>query len=102
MMNDFTRGIPPHISGLKFKKVSTLLMGLHHKAHITGDLLDESYKDTIETLGKREALANALDHLQSKYQKETVCLGTVPKTTSGYVGTKIAFSRVPEEEEFWH
>jgi DNA polymerase-4 len=85
-----------------FKKVSTLLTGLKNKSEITGDLLDERYQENVEMLQKREALASALDNLQNKYQKETVYVGTTPKTISGYVGTKIAFSRVPEEEEFWN
>lgn len=97
MMRGMTRD--PHPA---FKKVSTTLSGLRHTHEITGDLLDESYEETVRTLNKREALAGALDKLQNKYQKETVWLGTVPKTLSGYVGTKIAFSRVPEEEEFWN
>ena len=91
-----TYGDPP-----TFKHVSTLLMGLRTAEEITGDLLDENYTERIKTLSKREALSTALDKLQNKYQKETVWLGTTPKTISGYVGTKIAFSRVPEEEEFW-
>lgn len=85
-----------------FKKVSTILSGLKHKHEITGDLLDERFQENMESLKKREALADALDALQNKYQKETVYVGTTPKTISGYVGTKIAFSRVPEEEEFWN
>ena len=93
---------PRHNHGLQFKKVSTLLMGLRHKDEITGDLLDESYIENVEQLQKREALSTALDTLQEKYKKETVWLGTVPKTLAGYVGTKIAFSRVPDEEEFWN
>lgn len=87
---------------LAFKQCSTLLLGLRTKEQITGDILDERREENIQTLQKREALANALDSLQTKYEKETVWLGTVPETLSGYVGTKIAFSRVPEEEEFWH
>ena len=97
MMGDMAHGAYP-----AFKKVSTTLMGLRHGEDITGDLLDESYEETIKTLNKREALASALDKLQNKYKKETVYVGTVPKTIAGYVGTKIAFSRVPEEEEFWN
>ncbi len=97
MHNLNTFGPPP-----TFKKVSTLLMDLCTKDDITGDLLDENYEERLKTLSKREALSNALDKLQNKYQKETVWLGTTPKTLSGYVGTKIAFSRVPEEEEFWN
>ncbi len=88
---------PPPV---KFKKVSTLLMGLKRRKDITGDIFNAA-PETLETLRKREALAGALDRLQNKYQKETVSLGTVPQTLSGFVGTKIAFSRVPDEEEFW-
>lgn len=90
------------LSGMKFKKVSVTFTGLKREADLTGDLLDTAFEATAKTLNKREALAAALDHLQEKYQKETVTLGTPPKTLSGYVGTKIAFARVPEEEEFWH
>lgn len=87
---------PPH-----FKKVSTILNNLRYADEITGDMMVQSYRENLRTLKKREALASALDSLQNKYQKETVTLGTPPKTLSGYVGTKIAFSRVPETEEFW-
>ncbi|MFK7839042.1 MAG: impB/mucB/samB family protein [Bdellovibrionales bacterium] len=86
----------------KLKKVSTLLMNLHHVEHITGDMMTERYKEKLNTLKKRESLATALDTLQTKYKHETVTLGRPPKTLSGYVGTKIAFSRVPDTEEFWH
>ena len=87
---------PPH-----FKKVSTILNNLRYADEITGDMMVQSYRENLRTLKKREALASALDSLQNKYQKETVTLGTPPKTLAGYVGTKIAFSRVPETEEFW-
>ena len=50
---------------------------------------------------KRDKLSAALDHLQEKYKRETVWMGTIPQTLAGHVGTKIAFSRVPEKEEFW-
>jgi len=86
---------------LRFKKVSTLLMGLKHAGDITGDMMVESYQENLQALQKRESLANALDTLQTKYKCETVTLGTPPKTLNGYVGTKIAFSRVPDTEEFW-
>jgi hypothetical protein len=31
---------------------------------------------------------------------DTINFGVPPKTIAGYVGTKIAFSRVPDKEEF--
>jgi len=92
----------PNTLPLRFKKVSTLLMDLHHAKDITGDMMVENYKDRLQALNKREALVDALDSLQQKYKCEAVTLGTPPKTLNGYVGTKIAFSRVPDKEEFWH
>lgn len=91
MMAEFHGGPP-----LEFKKISVVLHGLRRADEITGDLFAASVRNP-----RHEALAAALDHLQDKYKKETVWLGVVPKTLSGYVGTKIAFSRVPEPEEFW-
>jgi len=99
MVHDFHAA---DIRPLKFKKVSTLLMNLHHAQEITGDMMVEGYQEELGALQKRESLANALDTLQKKYEKETVTLGTPPKTLAGYVGTKIAFSRVPDTEEFWN
>ena len=100
MMRDMK--INPNARRPVLKKVSTILAGLKFGEEITGDLLDSGYQDQMEQIKKRESLAAALDKLQGKYQKETVWLGTVPKTLSGFVGSKIAFSRVPDEEEFWH
>ena len=89
------------IHSVKFKKVSTTLTELKERPNITGDLFDTTEQESAETIQKRESLTLALDKLQNKYQKETVTLGVPPKTLSGHVGTKIAFSRVPDQEEFW-
>ncbi len=86
----------------KFKKVAVVLSALREKEQITGDLFVEQEPEARQKSATQEALAKALDHLQNKYQKETVTLGLPPKTLAGHVGTKIAFSRVPSEEEFWN
>lgn len=97
LMMDYFWGI----KGLRLKKVSVVLHGLKRPEEMTGDLLERGRADMLEDREKHEALASALDTLQAKYQKEAVTLGVVPKTQAGHVGTKIAFSRVPEQEEFW-
>lgn len=88
-------------ANIKLKKISTVLHGLRTDAQVTTDLFDTRHAENVEELEKREALTSALEKLQGKYHKETVTLGTVPKTLSGHVGTKIAFARVPDSEEFW-
>lgn len=86
--------------GVRFKKVSVLLTGLRRKDEITGDLFTAPPAPTAAQLQKRARLAAALDILRDKYKAETVTLGLPPKTLAGYVGTKIAFSRVPDRSEF--
>ena len=88
-------------SALRFRKVSVTLYDLSRSGDITYDLFETEQKETQEKLRKHDALTQALDKLQDRYQRETVSLGLPPKTLAGYVGTKIAFSRVPEKEEFW-
>lgn len=85
---------------VRFRKISITLQGLRPYHQTSQDLFD--YKtDKADLSSKNTALADALDKLQRRYKKEVVSLGVPPKTLSGYVGTKIAFSRVPEREEFW-
>ncbi|MBK9585239.1 MAG: impB/mucB/samB family protein [Alphaproteobacteria bacterium] len=88
-------------SPLRFRKVSVTLYGLSRSGDISYDLFKAQEKEAQEKLRKNDALTRALDRLQDKYQRETVSLGLPPKTLAGYVGTKIAFSRVPDREEFW-
>ncbi|MGB4106308.1 MAG: impB/mucB/samB family protein [Alphaproteobacteria bacterium] len=92
----------PDSSGVKFKKVSVILSGLKTGDQITRNLFETASPEALKQTRRREALAGALDRLQNKYQKETVWLGIIPKTSAGHVGTKIAFSRVPDREEFWN
>lgn len=97
---DLYTQFPPD-SGVKFKKISTILSGLRTGNDITSDLFQNNTPNLKRQAAKNEALSAALDKLQNKYQKETVWLGVTPKTVAGHVGTKIAFSRVPDREEFW-
>lgn len=84
----------------KLKKVSVVFYGLCRSTEITPDLFDkasESYKKLDQ---RNQNLSNAMDRLNAKYGAETIQLGVSPKTAAGFVGTKIAFSRVPEVNEF--
>lgn len=85
----------------RFKKVSVSLHRLSEKEEICADLFETQQQENAVQAQKRESLTCALDALREKYHKDVVSLGVPPKTTAGYIGTKIAFSRVPEQEEFW-
>ncbi|MED5422928.1 MAG: impB/mucB/samB family protein, partial [Pseudomonadota bacterium] len=82
-------------------KVSVSLHGLYRRQDITPDLFDQSSESYQALTHKNEALSQVMDNLNSKYGAETLRLGVSPKTRAGYVGTKIAFSRVPDQAEFF-
>jgi DNA polymerase-4 len=85
----------------RFKKVSALLLSLREKHEITEDLFASRAPESALKLEKQENLTKALEGLRDKYQREIVTMGLSPKTLAGYVGTKIAFNRVPNQDEFW-
>ncbi len=82
------------------KKVSVILHGLVQTGTITGDLFRTEMGGEKLQHEKRESLSRALETLNKKYHKDAVSIGIIPKTLSGHVGTKIAFSRVPDMDEF--
>ncbi len=92
----------PNNSQMVFLKISTLLHGLCRQDEITDDLFEQSMVQETVKSSKQKKLAAAMETLQNKYKKETVFLGVTPETVAGNVGTKIAFNRVPDKEEFWN
>lgn len=84
----------------KIKKVSVTMTGLCERQQITPDLFDTS-SDAFQALQKRhDALSNLMDQINSRYGTESIRLGVSPRTSAGFVGTKIAFNRIPDEAEF--
>lgn len=103
----------------RLKKVSVALHGLKQKNEMSYDLFENPFgeptvdKDSFDLPNRanflrqaeniqqrREQLSNTIEMLNSRYGANTLSFGTPPKAISGYVGTKIAFSRVPDLAEF--
>ncbi len=82
------------------KKVSITMTGLCERQQITPDLFDTSSQAFQKLQKRNDKLTSAMDFLNKKYGSETLRLGVSPQTQAGYVGTKIAFNRVPEQAEF--
>ncbi len=86
----------------RFKKVAVTFYDLYEPQQITGDLFAQKtcpqrQKDVV----KNAALSQVMDQINSKFGGETLRLGMTPQTQAGFVGTKIAFSRIPDQAEFW-
>ena len=93
--------LPQHMPRrMLFKKVSVILHGLQKDGSITDDLFNTEIAETKKLMSRRQSLSDAITKLNKKYHNDAVSLGIVPKTLAGHVGTKIAFSRIPDLEEF--
>ena len=84
------------------KKVSIVLHGLCQTDNMTPDLFEAGGAVSARRNERlsRDRLSRAMDDINRRYGANTVSLGSTPRTSAGFVGTKIAFSRVPELAEF--
>ena len=49
---------------------------------------------------RSEKISQAMDQLNQKFGKDTILLGMTPHQGKSFTGTKIAFTRIPDMEEF--
>ena len=87
----------------RFKKVDIVLSPLVPAAEVArqGDLFaplapaeDQRARD------KSDRISKAIDKLNTKFGKDTVLIGMTGEQGRTFTGTKIAFTRIPEMEEF--
>ncbi len=84
----------------QIKKVSISLYGLCRNEDITPDLFSCASTDEQNTQKHNDAITTAMDALNRRFGAQTIQLGPAPKTDLKYAETKIAFSRIPDREEF--
>ncbi len=83
----------------KIKKISISLFGLIEEDKIYSDLFDEA--NDMKLVKKQEKASKAMDKLNAKFGRDTIVIGFTPNISSQFSGTKIAFNRIPEFEEFY-
>ncbi|MFZ4125254.1 MAG: Y-family DNA polymerase [Rickettsiales bacterium] len=84
----------------RLKKISVTLHGLQADTAIQPTLFDAMEAGNPQRAKRLEEASRAMDRLNAKFGRDTVAMGFLPKTSSQFSGTKIAFSRVPELAEF--
>jgi DNA polymerase-4 len=83
----------------RVKKVSVTLFGLVAEAW-------PQQLELFDSLGasapreQREHLSRVLDEINQKFGRDSVVIGFTPDTVRTFSGTKIAFTRIPDREEF--
>lgn len=77
--------------------VHVVLHGLTSDDLITGDLFGDEDAKNRE---KWEKVSDLMDHLRHTYGAKALSLGVPAAVEGGYVGAKIAFGRIPDEDDF--
>jgi DNA polymerase-4 len=60
-----------------------------------------SSASSLEQRKRHANLSHSIDHIIKKFGSDSIHFGCTPEAKSKYVGTKIAFNRIPDQEEFW-
>ncbi len=91
-----------YIPNARIKKVSITLHNLIEDDKIQPEFFDDNkiFKDQF-IVQKHEKVSVAMDKLNSKYGRDTIVIGFSPNISSDFSGTKIAFNRIPESQEFY-
>lgn len=87
-------------SSIRIKKISVTLHRLKKMDENQPMLFDMLPPDDLKARAKAERVSRALDTLNHRYGRDTVLLGMMPRDGRSFSGTKIAFTRIPDREEF--
>ena len=87
-------------AGQRIKKVSVTLSGLQPGTGQQAELFEHLPDDHRPDRQRRDCLSSVMDELNQKYGRDTISLGIAKKQAQHFSGTKIAFNRIPDEEEF--
>jgi DNA polymerase IV len=91
LFNEMWEQIIRHTGSAKIKKISVTFSGLEERASAQYELFANDSKE------KEEKVSSVLDLINHKYGKDSISLGILP---SYGTETKIAFTRIPDEDEF--
>ncbi len=93
----------PKGQGVLIKKLSVVLHGLVHEDAVQPDLFDdfaESIPKLRRNVERDNRLSHALDRINHRFGRDSALIGMLPSQGRGFSGTKIAFTRIPDVEEF--
>lgn len=84
----------------RIKKVSVVLHGLIEEIDLNrqGDLFAQAAPN--QQRQRNDKISAAIDKLNQKFGKDTVLIGMTSEQGKSFTGTKIAFTRIPDAEEF--
>ncbi len=95
----WTRAITP-TPGMRIRKVSVTLSDLVAATNLQAELFASPPDSDLEARGKSEKLSRAMDKINHRFGRDSVLIGMTPSDGRSFSGSKIAFTRIPDIDEF--
>src|SRR5271156_982759 len=86
--------------GVRIRKVSVTLSDLVAATNLQSDLFATLPDADLVARGKSERLSRAMDTINHRFGRDSILVGMTPSQGQSFSGTKIAFTRIPDEDEF--
>jgi DNA polymerase-4 len=93
-------GVMREAGGGRIKKISVTLHGLVPVSDVQPELFSELPDVDLKQRAKAEKMSSALDKINHRFGRDSVLVGMLPSQGRSFSGTKIAFTRIPDAEEF--
>jgi DNA polymerase IV len=87
-------------SGVRIRKVSITLSELVAATNLQADLFASAADVDPTARGKSEKLSRAVDEINHRFGRDSVLIGMTPAHGRSFSGSKIAFTRIPDIDEF--
>ncbi len=87
-------------SGVRVRKVSITLSELVAATNLQADLFANAADVDPTARSKSEKLSRAMDEINHRFGRDSVLIGMTPLQGRSFSGSKIAFTRIPDVDEF--
>ena len=85
----------------RIKQVSVILYDLEPLESAQTNFFQYLNNNFENTIKKRKSLSDTIDIINSKFGRDSITIGSLPKNISDFSGTKVAFTRIPDIKEFY-
>lgn len=100
LLDDAWQEIMQTAGNIRIKKVSVVIHHLTQAGDIQAELFSQLPNMDLKKQAKAERMSHALDKINHRFGRDSITLGMLPAQGRSFSGTKIAFTRIPDMEEF--
>ena len=84
----------------QIKKISIRLYNLKKKSDLQPELFQNFNKKITLDTNRFEKLSKTMDNINTRFGRDSVTIGGLPNKIKSFSGTRIAFTRIPDKQEF--